>query len=71
MSEKFGGIEPAFPNNDPHGPQGMSLRDWFAGQAIMGLCADPSNHKLFDGPDEAAANAYVIADAMLAERSKP
>ena len=51
--------------------QGMTLRDWFAGQAIMGLCADPSNHELFDGPDDAAENAYAIADAMLAERSKP
>lgn len=57
--------------NFQHAEAGMTLRDYFAGQAIMGLCADPSNHKLFDGPADAAANAYFIADAMLAERSKP
>ena len=47
---------------------GMSLRDWFAGQALvalphMGCGCDLEN-------DELAAAAYQIADAMLAERAK-
>lgn len=43
-------------------PQQMSLRDWFAGQAISGLIASG-----FDA-DQTARCAYVTADAMLAER---
>lgn len=43
-------------------------RDDFAGQALAGLCADPSNHELYADKHEAAANAYLIADAMLAAR---
>jgi hypothetical protein len=68
---------PAFPQSDLSGygigpaersNGGMTLRDWFAGQAIMGLCADPSNHELFDSHDDAAKSAYFIADAMIAAR---
>lgn len=45
---------------------GMSLRDWFAGQALAGLAASP-----MDMPAEAyGLTAYAIADAMLAERAK-
>jgi hypothetical protein len=56
------------------GKPGMSLRDWFAGQALAGML--PS----LKAPDEkalisealplAARLAYVTADAMLAARSK-
>lgn len=47
---------------------GMSLRDWFAGQALNGLCASST----FDLPDEQwwAAQVYKFADAMLSARSK-
>lgn len=52
-------------------PPGMSLRDWFAGQALTGYVAAHS------GPDvavpeekSAAINAYIYADAMLAVRNK-
>jgi hypothetical protein len=39
-----------------------SLRDKFAGQALMGMCADPA----VDGPHPATAfEAYAYADAML------
>ena len=44
---------------------GMSLRDYFAGQALGVLTA------LNPGTPEAYANmAYQLADAMLAEREK-
>jgi len=43
---------------------GMSLRDWFAGQAIVG--EDLSQNEI----DLIAAAAYNLADAMIAERSK-
>ncbi len=46
---------------------GMSLRDWFAGQALAGILSNRCNH----ASDGLAANwSYVIADAMLAERAK-
>lgn len=58
---------------------GMSLRDWFAGQALNGLlsdvdciCGDPETNKGPQNIDEAAKftahQAYVMADAMLKAR---
>ena len=47
---------------------GMTLRDYFAGQALSGLCADPSNHDFYDSHEEAAETCYQIADAMLEAR---
>lgn len=45
---------------------GMSLRDWFAGQALAGMMADPNV-----GADVATGNtAYMMADAMLEARGK-
>lgn len=50
---------------------GMSLRDWFAGHALSGLLVMPrSGFSPTDIPKFAAVNAYEIADAMIAERSK-
>ncbi len=69
MSDTDGG--PVFPNHDALGEKttsesGMSLRDWFAGQALIGMLAkaNPETYK------EAAVNAYAYADVMLAERAK-
>lgn len=45
---------------------GMTLRDWFAGQALTGLLAGVIEHY----PAQASAAAYEIADAMLAERNR-
>lgn len=42
--------------------QGMTLRDWFAGQAMSGLGGDNGS------PDVDAEWAYRVADAMLAAR---
>ena len=70
---------PAFPRpstvwNLPDGRQtgtedqtGMSLRDWFAGQALAGMLADP---EVDARTGLIAIAAYQIADAMLKERSK-
>lgn len=44
--------------------QGMSLRDWFAGMAIMGKADRQGLHP------EQIKDAYAIADAMLKAREK-
>jgi hypothetical protein len=58
---------------------GMTLRDWFAGQALLGMTASPALMELVtskaDGGDglpfeRMARKAYEQADAMLAARSK-
>lgn len=46
---------------------GMTLRDWFAGQALAGFSANPSACE--NWTDQRVAEAsYRAADAMLAER---
>jgi hypothetical protein len=53
---------------------GMSLRDYFAAQALTAMLGSGSSIKRngnpITGESEFAAAAYVFADAMLAERSK-
>ncbi len=69
MTQKDNG-GPAFPSLAgplSTGQTGMTLRDWFAGQALMGLMADPgvtSSHQIVAGA------CYRFADAMIEERSK-
>jgi hypothetical protein len=67
---------PAFPILPPLGPDGMlavgypfvsagaSLRDMFAGMAMMGMCADAT----IGSAGTMASLAYGIADAMLEAR---
>lgn len=43
----------------------MTLRDWFAGQALEGLWASPDYCMT---PERTAKQVYAMADAMLAER---
>ncbi len=73
-SAKDGG--PAFPQHGwsssaevierMNGNQGMTLRNWFAGMALQGLC---SNHDFKDtGSQDIAELAFDQADAMLAAR---
>ncbi len=59
------------------GPQtaahpGMSLRDYFAGQALHGLCASMIDQENWEEIDrhKVAWYAYGFADAMLRERNK-
>lgn len=70
MSKDTGG--PAFPLNDERLPsfEGMTLRDWFAGQALNFVGA-----KLAETPEvfslkNVAEAAYNIADDMIEQRSK-
>lgn len=60
-------------DREPWNP-GMSLRDWFAGQALVGMMAMPEHDngnfhnncgEPFIGP---AQYAYRMADAMIAAR---
>ena len=67
MRDDDGGA--AFPSSNDEAVQynwinyGMSLRDWFAGQALSNYASDyPAK--------EAARLAYADADAMLAERMR-
>jgi hypothetical protein len=50
---------------------GMTLRDYFAAQALTGYIAAFSGpHCNFPAADAAATRAYKYADAMIAERNK-
>ncbi|MBN9073974.1 MAG: hypothetical protein J0H34_20730 [Rhizobiales bacterium] len=49
---------------------GMSMRDWFAGQALAGMLADPTAHSMIKDDASAATFCFRQADAMLAERNK-
>lgn len=70
---------PAFPTEPNTQPgtfkhSGMSLRDYFAAQALVGLIPfigvwEGGSDKLWDAAT--AERAYALADAMLAARSTP
>lgn len=57
------------------GHHGMTLRDYFAGQALAGLCANPDPADIFDAAQGRSGVSlslsqiiYEIADAMLRQR---
>jgi hypothetical protein len=50
--------------------EGMSLRDYFAGQALMGLVAFDRPVNGDNQPEHFARWSYALADAMLAARKK-
>lgn len=58
---------PAFPSG--HGCRGMTLRDYFAAQAMQGLIAS-NDEGAGDRLDDIPKYAYDIADAMLKARSE-
>ncbi len=78
MSTNDGG--PAFAGLAGDDGAGMSLRDWFAGMAFQGMCANEvwcaevkgwARDKNRDGRELIAKQAYELTDAMLTERDKP
>jgi hypothetical protein len=54
---------PAFPMHPNSWEYGMTLRDWFAGQALAGMLANPDSWTQAGG-----VMAYRYADAMLKAR---
>lgn len=69
---------PAFPaeggdGSGLHANPGMSLRDWFAGQALPGCMLRCAASEKADGETVEgmfSRRAYEVADAMLKERKK-
>ena len=63
----------AFPNTSTdtghanNVPQGMSMRDYFAGKALTGLLAKSGQYQSWL---HLAQDSYDIANAMLAERNR-
>lgn len=47
--------------------KGISVRDWFAGQALNGMMSNSAGP--VHTPDEVADSAYTIADAMMRVRN--
>lgn len=70
------GDDKAFPSPDwngdwkgPHAFHGMSLRDYFAGQALIGILSTPRT--VFEGFaswNRYAEESYKLADEMMKER---
>lgn len=67
-----GGPKDAYGNFSNRPQSGMTLRDWFAGQALVAIVGAPISigDVPITGESEFAKAAYAFADAMLAERSK-
>ena len=71
MTDKTGG--PAFPlvidfETGVEWHKGITMRDYFAAQALMGMMASRNpNSPRFD-PDDDATYVYAVADAMLRAR---
>ena len=71
MTDRIEDGEPAFPVPDGeaanHGCYGLSIRDWFAGQALAGWMASFGDTTAVKA-SACAELAYELADAMLAAR---
>lgn len=60
---------PAFPTAY-NASAGMAMRDWFAGQALVGLLSGQNRDNGQQNLSGVPAEAYDIADAMMAERER-
>lgn len=58
----------AFPGSGKWAGQGMTLRDYFAGQALASIVGAAAFNAATDA--QLAEASYQCADAMLKERSK-
>jgi hypothetical protein len=61
---------PAFPTTFSARTDGMSLRDYFAGQALITAAMHSEQWGTSNNAEMIAAFAYRLADAMLAAREK-
>ena len=60
---------PAFPHSRlGSDADGMTLRDYFAAKALMGMMASRNPNSPRFHPDDDAAYVYAVADAMLKAR---
>lgn len=70
MSEPINDGGPAFPvTEDAWENFGMSLRDYFAGQALAGAISNPE-YGIGLGKTGIAEECYSIADAMISAREQ-
>ena len=70
MSTPINDGGPAFPVAETihvYGPNGMTLRDYFAGQALAGILASANFGNV---KDWIGTKAYEVADSMLAARER-
>jgi hypothetical protein len=72
MSDKNGGL--AFPTEgvvcrDGILYEGMTLRDYFAAKAMLGIMSDPSEVQSYTN-EQLAQWAYQVADAMIKARDE-
>lgn len=79
MGSNINTNHPAFPvqayPGDASNPKvrpntGMSMRDYFASDAMSGLMANPEEISLNSPVEEIADFSYKVADAMLVRREK-
>jgi len=66
-------IFPREEHGNTPGQPGLSLRDYFAGQAIASATDDLAKYAPHDverGATERARRAYILADAMLKARTE-
>jgi hypothetical protein len=67
MTQEINDGGSAFPNqrNTTTFDSGMTIRDYFAGQALAGMLADPECN---GNGASMAKSSYQLADAMITER---
>lgn len=58
---------PAYTDDAQYGQRGMTLRDWFAGQAMATMIPSITKESHVD---TISKGAYLMADAMLAARTQ-
>jgi hypothetical protein len=65
------GVETAVAGTYDNGHDGMSLRDYFAAQALNGVLSDSDMRPASEEEcDHLARRCYLMADAMLTARAK-
>lgn len=74
MNEKIKDGGPCFPQLAKAGTVavskgGLTVRDWFAGQAMRAIL-ETDEYQIAEGRRILAINCYALADAFIAEREK-
>jgi len=64
------GLDPAYPPPDGGSQRGVTVRDYFAAQAIAGLCANPARVNQPDSLQSIVEEAYRLADAAVEARKR-